>query len=561
MQKEIEENQPSLRLCDVERPSTGSCGFHLTRTAWDPYPWVSGVEAGSAAEAAGLQSGDCVLEVNGEDVLGQRIGEVASRVRARGDRVTLLLWNAGSDPHTAATSISGNGTTPVSLQRLSTCLQSVLQLLECPVCLETVPPPAFQCCNGHVLCGGCRARADRCPVCRVSLGPRGRCLLADKLHSLLTTTLNRYNNAKNKATPKKKNINIQQPTLYLKSRIVTPCMQENYKTDDNESNSRAILMKNSSVDVQLGSHSDNCEQSHTNASDTRHAQQRASSTENIPSSQCSVSDDQDNADGESISQTSICLSSSNDSESTGQEVSLITIQPKSSSVENISSCNQQTPTRKISEQTLSTYSIEGSSASPLRARSLSAGQIPVRNDSPPPQNSVDKISPREVEELLLHCPFPIKSQSYCRCALKGTRMLLQHIREDHQGPIVQYFLQSSCPAVTVRLPLSSTKRASSSLMSFTTQGDVVFFVQVAAGATPGHRLVWLWLMGDALQAERYRLRLTLPEGDTHTGPVFPLTASWNDVVNSNCCLSIEERRYLRGNPQVQLEILDLAKTN
>jgi hypothetical protein len=40
-----------------------------------------------------------VLEVNGEDVLGQRIGEVASRVRARADRVTLLLWNAGSDPH------------------------------------------------------------------------------------------------------------------------------------------------------------------------------------------------------------------------------------------------------------------------------------------------------------------------------------------------------------------------------------------------------------------------------------------------------------------------------
>jgi hypothetical protein len=57
------------------------------------------VESGSAAEAAGLQAGDCVLEVNGEDVLGQRIGEVASRVRARADRVTLLLWNAGSDPH------------------------------------------------------------------------------------------------------------------------------------------------------------------------------------------------------------------------------------------------------------------------------------------------------------------------------------------------------------------------------------------------------------------------------------------------------------------------------
>ena len=106
MQKKVHEMQPSLRLCDVARPSDGPCGFHLTRTAWDPYPWVSGVESGSPAETAGLQAGDCVLEVNGEDVLGQRIEEVASRVRARADRVTLMLWNAGSDPYTVATCVS-----------------------------------------------------------------------------------------------------------------------------------------------------------------------------------------------------------------------------------------------------------------------------------------------------------------------------------------------------------------------------------------------------------------------------------------------------------------------
>nr|CAD7398776.1 unnamed protein product [Timema poppensis] len=82
--------------------------------------------------------------------------------------------------------LCGSTTTPVSLQRLASCLQSVLQLLECPVCLETIPPPAFQCCNGHALCAPCRSRADKCPVCRVPLGPRGRCLLADKLHNLLT---------------------------------------------------------------------------------------------------------------------------------------------------------------------------------------------------------------------------------------------------------------------------------------------------------------------------------------------------------------------------------------
>lgn len=46
-------------------------------------------------------------------------------------------------------------------------------------------PPGWQCCNGHILCNNCRSRSEKCPVCRVPLGPRGRCLLSDKLFSLL----------------------------------------------------------------------------------------------------------------------------------------------------------------------------------------------------------------------------------------------------------------------------------------------------------------------------------------------------------------------------------------
>ncbi|KAG8291661.1 hypothetical protein J6590_055230 [Homalodisca vitripennis] len=44
------------------------------------------------------QVGDCVLEVNGEDVLGLRVSDIAARVRARELAVTLLLWNSGTDP-------------------------------------------------------------------------------------------------------------------------------------------------------------------------------------------------------------------------------------------------------------------------------------------------------------------------------------------------------------------------------------------------------------------------------------------------------------------------------
>lgn len=31
------------------------CGFHLTRSKWDPYPWVGFVEPGSIAHVAGLR--------------------------------------------------------------------------------------------------------------------------------------------------------------------------------------------------------------------------------------------------------------------------------------------------------------------------------------------------------------------------------------------------------------------------------------------------------------------------------------------------------------------------
>ncbi|KAG8291660.1 hypothetical protein J6590_055229 [Homalodisca vitripennis] len=51
-----EHQNPSVRVCDVTKPSEGgSCGFHLTRTKWDPYPWVCGVDENSPASTAGLQ--------------------------------------------------------------------------------------------------------------------------------------------------------------------------------------------------------------------------------------------------------------------------------------------------------------------------------------------------------------------------------------------------------------------------------------------------------------------------------------------------------------------------
>lgn len=89
---------PSLRVLEIAKAEP-NWGFRLTRSRWDPYPWVAAVDGGSAAEAAGVLPGDCLLEVNGTDVVGRRISEVAEIVRSRAESVALLLWNAGTDLH------------------------------------------------------------------------------------------------------------------------------------------------------------------------------------------------------------------------------------------------------------------------------------------------------------------------------------------------------------------------------------------------------------------------------------------------------------------------------
>ncbi|KAK6789913.1 hypothetical protein RDI58_013713 [Solanum bulbocastanum] len=58
---------------------------------------------------------------------------------------------------------------------------SVHELLECPVCTNSMYPPIHQCHNGHTICSTCKARAhNRCPTCRQELGDI-RCLALEKV--------------------------------------------------------------------------------------------------------------------------------------------------------------------------------------------------------------------------------------------------------------------------------------------------------------------------------------------------------------------------------------------
>ncbi|KAG0453278.1 hypothetical protein HPP92_025671 [Vanilla planifolia] len=57
----------------------------------------------------------------------------------------------------------------------------VYELLECPVCTNSMYPPIHQCPNGHTLCSKCKIQVqNRCPTCRQELG-NIRCLALEKV--------------------------------------------------------------------------------------------------------------------------------------------------------------------------------------------------------------------------------------------------------------------------------------------------------------------------------------------------------------------------------------------
>ncbi|XP_065359579.1 uncharacterized protein LOC135953557 [Calliphora vicina] len=223
-----------LKSYKIYTCTNGALGLHLSRAPWDPYPWVSSIQKDSTSYQAGLRIGDCLLELNGQDVLGMKISQIAALLKNHwlnesSNYVTVVIWrnkcnsNVNSEDATTDACNEGNNNendnddddeddedeennahniNQQSLQKFATCLQHIAQLLECPVCLEVIKPPGWQCCNGHVLCNNCRSRSEKCPVCRVPLGPRGRCLLSDKLFTLLADSFPCDGVRSNKNSPK-----------------------------------------------------------------------------------------------------------------------------------------------------------------------------------------------------------------------------------------------------------------------------------------------------------------------------------------------------------------------
>ncbi|CAA3031566.1 E3 ubiquitin- ligase SINAT5 [Olea europaea subsp. europaea] len=85
-------------------------------------------------------------------------------------------------PHTYSKFSSSK---PSSINNLNSVVihpgSSVHELLECPVCTNSMYPPIHQCHNGHTLCSTCKVRVhNQCPTCRQELGDI-RCLALEKV--------------------------------------------------------------------------------------------------------------------------------------------------------------------------------------------------------------------------------------------------------------------------------------------------------------------------------------------------------------------------------------------
>jgi uncharacterized Fe-S cluster-containing protein len=58
-------------------------------------------------------------------------------------------------------------TTTKSEEKSSEFKKYVKDLLQCPVCIESIKTtPIHQCANGHVICKDCIPKLNNCPICR-----------------------------------------------------------------------------------------------------------------------------------------------------------------------------------------------------------------------------------------------------------------------------------------------------------------------------------------------------------------------------------------------------------
>lgn len=224
-----------------------SCGFHLTKSKWDPYPWVGSVERASIADHAGLRPGDCLLEVDDTNVLGLKMKDVGALINGRenGRNVNLRVWRYEShlnkrEEDEEEIGVALKGPLPEVAAKLANALSGTIRCLECPVCLENVTSPVSQCVHGHILCVDCRPKTSRCPVCRVRLG-QGRCLVAEKVQRVIRDIFHGSTDVTENGTASSTNKNLME--RLFGSRYKASVTKTHQKNLDVLSKTRRLLLK------------------------------------------------------------------------------------------------------------------------------------------------------------------------------------------------------------------------------------------------------------------------------------------------------------------------------
>ncbi|XP_042532368.1 Na(+)/H(+) exchange regulatory cofactor NHE-RF3 isoform X1 [Dipodomys spectabilis] len=85
-----EEEDPKPRLCRLVKGDNGY-GFHLNAIQGVPGSFIKEVQEGGPAALAGLEDGDVIVEVDGENVLDAPYEMVVDRIQSSGKDVTLLV--------------------------------------------------------------------------------------------------------------------------------------------------------------------------------------------------------------------------------------------------------------------------------------------------------------------------------------------------------------------------------------------------------------------------------------------------------------------------------------
>ncbi|CAI5509403.1 unnamed protein product [Closterium sp. Naga37s-1] len=112
-------------------------------------------------------------------------GVSSGQARSHGKPISSSGATPGSSTvlHPSHSSVKASGNSPSQTSPPVAVMSSggVHELLECPVCTNSMFPPIHQCPNGHTLCSHCKARVhNRCPTCRYELG-NIRCLALEKV--------------------------------------------------------------------------------------------------------------------------------------------------------------------------------------------------------------------------------------------------------------------------------------------------------------------------------------------------------------------------------------------